>query len=318
MKNRIASTALTVAALCFTAATINAGPVQRADIPAEPVWVAHLDMDAVRPSMVGQFLMEQLQKPDAENKLAAFQAMFHFDPRTALHGISLYSSSQNSEDGVLIVYADFDAARLVTLAKAAREYQCAMHRSHTIHNWIDDKKKPKDGEKPRTYAAIAGKRVVFGQKQQSVAAALEVMDGYTGSLTTTGNFALLGSPAKGKFMQVAGRKIQAPGGNPSGALLKLSEEIRLEIGEADGQVNALLTLQARDEEVAGQLNAVAQGLVALMKLNTEKPGQARFAESVQMNLKGNEVTATMTMPAFEVVNGLRAMSAKKAARQSEQ
>ena len=50
--------------------------------------------------------------------------------RKQLHGLTLYAPSDASEDGVLLVYADFDAERLVTLAKGANDYQSATHKTH--------------------------------------------------------------------------------------------------------------------------------------------------------------------------------------------
>ena len=46
--------------------------------------------------------------------------------------------------------------------------------------WIElrssKKKKPKDGVKPRIYAAIHGSRVIFGQREDRVTRALDVLD----------------------------------------------------------------------------------------------------------------------------------------------
>ena len=102
-------------------------------------------------------------------------ADFSFDPRTALRGVTLYSTGAAPEDGVLIVYADFDPGRLTTLAKAAKDYQSAPHRGYIIHNWIDEKKVHKSGGTAWTYAAINGNRVIFAQKEDRVAKALDAM-----------------------------------------------------------------------------------------------------------------------------------------------
>src|SRR5690242_1429749 len=138
MKTTTIAFSLTIAGLfAFTA---SAGPVQRGDIPAEAGWVFHVDCDAVRPTAVGQYLIAELSKPEPDAKFAAFQSIFSFDPRSALHGLTLYSTSKDPLDGVLITYATFDEGRLVTLAKAAKAYQSSQHGTHIIHNWIDDRK----------------------------------------------------------------------------------------------------------------------------------------------------------------------------------
>ena len=222
-----------------------AGPIQRGDLPAEPVWVLHMDCDALRPTSIGQFLLAEMAKPEADNKFAAFQAMFSFDPRTALRGVTLYSTGAAPEDGVLIVYADFDPGRLVTLAKAARDYQSAPHRSYAIHNWIDDKKMQKSGGTPRTYAAINGNRVIFAQKEDRVAKTLDAMDGIAPILV--GSKAITGlSGAKGVFLEAVARKFELPSSDPNAAVFRLSKQLGLVVREADKTVSATLTMEKLD------------------------------------------------------------------------
>ena len=156
MNANLLKTALCICGFAAAGLPAWAGPLQRADVPAEPAWVLHLDCDSLRPTAIGQYILSEMEKPEAQAKLAAFQTIFNFDPRKQLHGLTLYSTGKAPEDGVLLVYADFDADRLVTLAKAAKDYQSTTYKQHVIHNWIDDKKKAKHGVKPRVYAAIQG------------------------------------------------------------------------------------------------------------------------------------------------------------------
>src|SRR6266446_1744860 len=128
---------LLIAVACLSAA---AAPLQRADVPADPAWVAHVDCDSLRSTAIGRYILTEMDKPEAQNKLAAFQAMFGFDLRKQLHGLTLYSNGSSPQDGVLVVYADFDPDHLQTLAKGANGYRSADHNQHLIHNWIDDKK----------------------------------------------------------------------------------------------------------------------------------------------------------------------------------
>ena len=163
--------------LVAAAATGLSAPLQRADVAADPAWVLHLDCDGLRPTAIGQFLLAEMEKPEARVKLAALQTIFNFDLRTQLHGLTLYSAGKAPEDGVLLVHADFEPDRLITLAKAAKDYQANTYKQYTIHNWIDDKKKAKDGVRPRVYAAIQGGRIlVFAQQEARVAQALDVLD----------------------------------------------------------------------------------------------------------------------------------------------
>src|SRR5690349_7948887 len=83
-------------ALCLIALTpaVQAAPLRRADVVADPVWVLHVDLDGLRTTTVGKYIFSELDKPEAQAKLAAFQAIFNFDLAKSVHGVTLYGTSQ--------------------------------------------------------------------------------------------------------------------------------------------------------------------------------------------------------------------------------
>src|SRR3954466_16025633 len=106
MKPTLLKRTLLTACLAILGLAAVGGPLQRADLPADPSWVIHADFDGLRPTAIGQFILAEMDKPEAQAKLALFQSLFSFDLRTQLHGVTLYSSGDAAEDGVLLVYAD--------------------------------------------------------------------------------------------------------------------------------------------------------------------------------------------------------------------
>lgn len=317
MKMNMKSSLAVCSMLAVSVVAVSAGPIRRADLPAQPGFVLHLDCDALRPTAIGKYLLAEMSKPEAENQFAAFQTMFSFDPRTALHGMTIYSAGTSPEDGVLAVYADFDSGRLVTMAKAANDYQAASHRQHTIHNWIDDKKKAnKEGVKPRTYAAIHGNRVVLGQREAAVAGALDVLDGVKPNLSTSKTFPELGGAGAG-FVQAAARKLDLPSGDPtSAAMFRLAQALRLNVAEAGGKIVAQLAMDANSEEVAGHMASIASGMVSLMKLQKEKPEQVKVAEAATFTTEGATLNVNLTLPSNDVVEMMKADAARKAAKKA--
>ena len=304
---------LTLAAggLLAASLTATATPLQRADLPANPTWAVHIDVDKMLTTGVGQFLQGEMSKPDAAAKLAAFQAVVGFDLQKQLHGLTLYGTTPKPEDGVLMVYSDFDADRLVTLAKAAEDYQSATYGSRVIHSWIDANKPAKDGVRPRTYAALVGLRVVFGQRQAAVAAAIDVLDGHAPNLGGSATFPQLGSNAG--VLQAAASHMDLPDTDPNAAILRLSKLMSLEVGEAQGNATSTLTLQANTDEIAQQITSIAQGLVALGKLQTGNPDATKLANATTVKQDGSTVTISTTLPTADVVAAMKAAAAKHAA-----
>ena len=147
---------------------------------------------------------------------------------------------------MLLVYADFEPDRLVTLAKAAKDYQSTTYKQHVIHNWIDDKKKAKDGVKPRVYAAIQGGRiVVFAQQEARVAQALDVLDRAAPNLAGSGGVRATGRQRQHELHPGGGPQDWIfPTRTPNAAMFRLAKAARLQVGEAQGQLKATLNLEA--------------------------------------------------------------------------
>jgi hypothetical protein len=312
MQNRyfkIAGAALVASALV---ANVGSAPLQRADVPANPAWVVHVDCDAIRPTAVGQFLLGEMAKPENKAKISVLQSLIGIDIATQLHGLTLYNSGTDAKDGVLIVYADFDADKLNNLAQAAKDPESTKHHSITIRSWVDDKK---SGTQKRTYGTIKSNRVILGQQESTVAAALDVLDGGP-SLAGSKNFPQLGAADSPKCIQAAAHHLDVPGNDPHAAMLKFAQGLRLDVGESEGKVKATLALEAKDGDVAQQMYSVAQGLLALGKLQN-KPETAKLVNALSLKQDSTWVVANLNVDADDLVEAIKTKAAQKAEKKAE-
>ena len=287
-----------LAGLCGVALTSVAAPAKRTDLPSDPAVVVHIDIDALLATSIGQFITGELDKPEVKDKLAAMQAIVGVDVRTQLHGVSFYSTSTRQEDGILIVYADIKPDNLVTLAKGAKEYQDFEHKGHTIHSWIDDRNAFGASGSGRKYAAIQGSRLIFGQSQASVAAALDVIDGGA-NLSTSKNYPSFGR-GKTSFIQAAANKLDLGGNNPQAEMLKMAKSFQFEVSESGANIIAAVALTANDEDAASNITSVAQGLLGLVKMQKD-PQAAKFTEALSIKQEGTVATATFKMASADLI-----------------
>jgi hypothetical protein len=301
--------------LCACNLIADAAPLQRAEVAANPAWLVHIDCDALRPTTIGKYILSQLDQPEAKAKLASFQAVVELDPRTQLHGATLYGAGPAADAAVLILYADFDPDHLVTLAKAAKDSRSTPHGAATIYSWQDENRAATNGLTPRVYAAIQGKRVLFAQQEESVARALDVLSGRAPNLTSATVFPELGQPRSAHFVEAAARKLALPNSpNPGAAILKMAQSVQLVLGETQQQFTAAVTLLADNAEVSGQVLSIAQGLLALVKLQTDKPEAGKLANAINLAQTGDQVEAKLRLPASDIVDFMKADAARKAAQ----
>lgn len=289
--------------VCYPSPKTHGAPLQAADVPHEPAWVLHLDLDAFRQTTLGQHFLAELEKEDHRKKLTAFQAMFRFDPRTALHGLTLYNVSKAQEDGVLLVYADVDATQLTALAQGANDHQTLAHGSHTIHHWVDDKR-PRTPEGPaRTYAAIYQSRIVlFGQRPERLIQALDILDRKQPNLTT--NTRLASAVPQNAFLVGVARGGALPGNDPQAAVFRQSHLVTLSLTEITQQLRGRLTLETVSEEVATQVENVVRGLIGLLALQ-QKPEVQKFVRALSVERSQSRVSLDLTLPVQELIQQMQ-------------
>ncbi len=303
---------MTVAAaiMAMTAAAW-AAPFNPADVPAEVKWFAHVDVDQLKTTEVGKAVLEQLTTDEDNRKLAALQAVFGFDPRKDLFGLTVCGVGPRS---AAIVRGRFDAERLVTLLRANDGYEEITVEGRAIHSWIDeDKAKKKGPEKARMYGAFhSSGAVILSEQSDTVGHVLAVLDGAKPATAAK-------APAPSDLKPIAlGVAEDLSGADPKNAALKLARSGTVVLGEAGGRVRGHVALETVDSGTASNLLKVAEGMKSALLLNAEKdPRAAMLAESATVALEGTTVSMKMEMPAEEIVKAVRDEAAKKLAKKPE-
>jgi hypothetical protein len=290
-----------------------AGPLRGNDVAEGAGWVAHLDCDALRSNSIGKFILAEMEKPENQPKIAAVSAIFGVDLRTQIHGLTFYAGTDSPHQPVLLLYGEFDTNRLVTLAKSAQEYESIEHGQHTVHSWLDEKKRKPDGTHPRVYAALPSTGlIIFGPRRQSVTEALDVLDKKADNLTASKKYSELLKPADEKtFFQAAALKLILPAAHPDKVIADLTSHVRFSVREDGDQVSGVLSIGGRDEEVARNMVSIAQGIAGLGKAQQEKPKLAKLAQKVSIKQNGSEMAVTFAAPSDEVIEFLKLAAAHK-------
>ena len=256
-------------------------PLPRSQVPADAVWYVHLDLDKLKTTQVGQWLLGELDKPENQQKLAGFQALFNFDPRKKLKDCTLFSRGNSPEDAVLVLRGTFDTDRLTVLARMGKEYRSTSHRDYTIHGWLDEAKKKKEGGSPHNYGAIhTSGAVVLGQKSERVGQALDVMDGLQNGLDKGGQFGESGTVREGAVLAGAARRTAGAQFAPNVEILKHFKTLNLSANEAENHLSIDLGAETESEEAARNLQAMAQGLLAWVSFQGDRTGVSRWLQGL--------------------------------------
>jgi hypothetical protein len=296
----------------FAAAwTAPAAPLNRADVPARPLWVAHMDCDALRPTRLGKYLLAQMASPEWSADLPASRFIFAFNLRPRLHGVTVYSPGPSPDETVSIVYADLVPQRLIAWVKSGAAVEIIPAGRHLIYGWSETGRNPGGKEAARTYGVFEKSRLVIGQRRASVVAAMAVIDQKSANLHASGEWPELGSEKSGVFAQGEARKLDLPGADQYLALSKFACQMKFQAAENGGRLNAVLTLNEGDESAARQTYFVARSLIALASYQMNDPLAAWSARNTTVKNEGSVVTATLSATSSDFVAALKTDATRK-------
>ena len=263
--------AVSLMAVVLIGSPLFAGPLNQEKVSGDAAWVAHVDVDALIKSGLGEFVLSKAaEKDEFINGLVKIQEVFGFDPLKDIRGLTLYGGKIGDDQGVVIADATLDADKVLPLLRENATYRAIEHGDRVLHQWTDQK-----GDKPaktQTGCFYDEKTIVVGSTVELVKKAIAVLDGEAANLTKTGAMSNLPKPAAGAFLVAAaeGIDLSSKEKHPEAAMFRSVTSGVLQAGEVDGVLFASLALVTENAEDAANIRQMAQGFVALFKVGMQE------------------------------------------------
>ena len=315
------------------AATALGSPLQTEQVSADAKWLVHLDVDRLRSTRVGDYLINQMLDP----KVSSLVRQLDFDlDWKQVHSLTAYGTipqSKSSFDGVLVIKTDLDLRKLldavVDKAKSDNDNESARVQ------------KTQEGDnttyslKDHMFASFRpGKPTIVSKSLDSIHKAREVLWGTAPNLASTKMFSEFPKPQSPYFLMGAVDNLKlspepgeesrdGDGLNPKAKILKLAEGGRIVLGEDANQLFADLSLKAKSTELVTQIQQVVQGMIALASLSQpDNQDLQQLAQSAKVSSSGNIVTLKLGYPADQAIQVLtnklsKRLALEKSTRQGE-
>ena len=288
--------AFSVAILLGWAGAAQAAPIEFKDIPADAKWLAHVDVDAMRNSTLTEriyhFVMQQ--RPEAEGHFQKVEEISGMDPRQDLHSLTFYGTSFAENQGVLIVKAGFDRARMEDKAREAPDHEVTKHGEYKIHTWTHQKGKKR--ERKLAGAFFKADVLVVASSSDELKQALGVLAGKGDSLSGQESALTADVPAGTTFLAraVGMAEVNLPVKSPA---LKKTEQISIAMGEHEGQGFYQSHLVAEDEATARQVKEIIEGGRAMVAIqHGDDPDAKALLDALKVDLSNNTVSAAIQAP----------------------
>lgn len=281
----------------FAAAAADAGPLNRAWVAKDAQWVVHLDAEAAMGSTAGRFAMANKADLDLSH-LDRFKEQTGIDPFSDIKGLTVYGHSADPQSGIAVISTTSAVDGLVERMQAKdKSLQKLTEGKYTLFTWSEHGE-PRFGQIRRGQAE--GDRVVLVAADKSVLlAGIRVMDGDAASLpvdpkpAAPGQDLMSASPKAGSIFFAIATNLDSAQAMP----FAKAKGVVVDIGEADAQLFADLTVIPRDSENVTDLMQVMQGAVAMVRMAAAGEPQlaelSKIAQGIAFDSDGKQITASL-------------------------
>ncbi len=283
-----------------------AGPLQKKQIAADAKWLLHLDMDKLRSTSAGDYVITEIADKVLAEPKAAMKREADFDlDLTKISSLTAYGDFSGSNN-VLLVKTTLDVEKALdgVIARVSREGKSESS---------DVAKTVQDGiiaYQLRDHAVVwirPDKTVILSKSSDANRRADDVLSGKAPNLSSSHGFPALPEPQKSAFFLGAAegfntsRELTSEAGeegNPKARMLKLTESGQAALGQEGDQLVLTVSLKARSAEVVKQMQQVVQGMIALAALmhGTDEDIQ-QLTDSAKVSTAGDVVSINLSYPA---------------------
>jgi len=285
-----------------------AGPLIRAQLPAEAKWVLHLDLDSFRSSQVGAFLTAEKIAKDMAKAAADLKTYLDFDfDWTRINSVTAYGTDFSPRDqarGVLLVHTSLDVQQGLDTA-IAKQAQAGV--DGNVQK-IEDGSAPVYRVRDEVFVAFpAGGPVVLAKAREMLDQGLGVLAGQAPNLAGTQTFLdFPPAPAGFVFLGMAEGFADQPHVPPQAQVLKMTDAGQVVAGETGTALFVTVTLRAKTMEVSAQIQQVIQGLLALGALGQpENLEWQQLIQATRVTKQDRMVTVAVQLPVTTLVEKLQ-------------
>ena len=275
----------------LAAAPVFAEALVKKQVSASANWLVHTDYEQFNNSKIGRLFRERLEELGVEEKLANFARIFSFHPLDDVRGVTIYGQGQGRKKAVALIEARFDKEVLLAFLRLNESHKEIEYGDHIVHSWLDQKKRDPNSIGKMTYGSFYNdKLIVMGADPDAVKLAIDVLDDSAENAEASGAFSQVKTQRSGVFLLAMVDGVSEMAKQPHAAVLKQTDKLSLEAGEADGNVYIDFGLTACSEQAAENIEQIAEGLIALGTLAGQKqPKLAELAENLKLSRKRSNI-----------------------------
>ena len=273
----------------------DAEPLDLKHVSADATWLGHVNIDAMRASIVVQ---KAMKKHKNSGRKEMVKKMLDMDPDKDLHGMTFYGREIGKHKGVMILHAKVNRDRIMGMAKMFTNHTVTDYQDHKLHSWTH---KSRHSSKTHNVAAVfyGEEAIVLASSVDELKQAVDILEGESPSLTA--DSALAGNIPAGTTMLMRVEGVSGADLPDRCKLAKQTESFRFVTGEHEGESFYRARAKMTNEEVVGQLKEIVEGLLALGQIHVgDNETGRKLVDALRVKAGGTTLTVLWKAPAVDV------------------
>lgn len=260
--------------------------LQMSIIPADALWVLHLDMEKFVSSALFKLLIEDGRGIDIRKKTAPLSEKLKLDPFKDVRAVTVFGRGGAGEEPVVAVSGNFDKAHLIGLIKAESSTKETPYEKYTLYSW----------ENKHFGVFVNDSLALISEKEADIKSALAALDGKAKKASASPLVARLQKESAGAIAVFALADIAGLTGGAKGAaasreipaMLSQMQSATGAVSEADDKLNLKIEIATASDQVARNINQAITGIIAMLNLQLAADAQP-FTRGIDVKADGSKV-----------------------------
>jgi hypothetical protein len=267
--------------------------VQMAIVPADALWVLHLNMGRLTSSVMFKMITEE--RGQAEMQLikgGQFLGKLKIDPLKDIQNVTVFGRGKDDEDAVVAISGKFDKPYLLGLVKAETTHKEIPYGKYTLYNW--------DSDEFGVFAA--DDLILLSEDEGGIKLALDAMEGKVQNIMKSPQFGRLIDESRGAILVAATNDLSGLAGSRGGPVMltkmKNAAGSLTEVGEL---MNIKIDISTESAQVAKEIEQAVRGLIAIVNLQVKDADALALTQKINIAVDGENVRVDAAYPTLQLV-----------------
>jgi len=284
---------LTVLLVFIFCCELKASSLQKSIVPAEALWVVHVDLIKFKASRLGDIVLNKINALGLKDEVGHFQKQYKMDLLNDIEGVTAIGLGKDENDIVVCLKGNFNQDFLLGLLGMEDSHQEIPYGKYTLHNWNKDE-----------FGAFVDDLALITQNKNALMRVLDVISGKKADISSSSLMAYLKKVPPNAFVSAMAKDISAIAkGETEVFVFKKMKSALLTLAEVKENLDLRLDFMVDTIEDANNIENAIKGLIALANMHlSEEDSALRIPKDIVISTKKNKVQIELVYPTEDLVN----------------